>query len=136
MIFQHHMARITQSATFYGGAGVSLSTANSMDVQGVSFFRQQSGTGTGINKKCRCRYRNKGSSPVSECSGTGLRYRMSEYRCRRHRGLMRIPSYAYGTAFARYVSVKFYILYTRYWYHVYCTRFNRDTLRGPRGQWK
>jgi hypothetical protein len=33
-----------------------------------------------------------GTSPVSECSGTGLRYRMPECRCRRHRPRCRCPA--------------------------------------------
>jgi hypothetical protein len=48
IIFQHHIARKTPSAAFYRGAGVSL-------------FRQQSGTGTGINKNA-----DAGTYPLPE----------------------------------------------------------------------
>ncbi len=37
-------------------------------------------SGTGMNKNA-----DAGTSQVPECSGTGLRYRMPECRCRRHR---------------------------------------------------
>ncbi len=47
-------------------------------------------------QKYRCRNQSgsgkRGPSPVPECSGTGLRYRMPERRCRRHRPRCRCPA--------------------------------------------
>jgi hypothetical protein len=81
-------------------AWVSLSpptiNTSSIDVQGVS-----SQSGTGMNRNADygtslvpelgdpVRFRN---APVPKCSGTGLRYRMPECRCRRHRPRCRCPA--------------------------------------------
>jgi hypothetical protein len=47
-------------------------------------------------QKCRCRKQSgtgiRGPSPVLECSGTGLRYRMPECLCCRHRPRCRCPA--------------------------------------------
>ncbi len=48
-------------------------------------LRCQNQSGTGI----------RGSSPVRECSGTGLRYRMPECRFRRHWARCRCPAMSY-----------------------------------------
>jgi hypothetical protein len=99
---------------------VSLSTASSMNVNGVSISiapqygragctpflnagmsdcTASSQTVTGMNR-CRCRNQTstgiKGPSPVPECSGTGLRYRISECRCRSHRPRCRCPAMLYS----------------------------------------
>ncbi len=79
----------------YGRAGVSLATASILKcrnaglagIRSVRFRNEQ---------KCQCRNQSgtgrRGHSPVPESHGTGLRYRMSECRCRRHRYWSRCPS--------------------------------------------
>ncbi len=90
---------------------VSPSTANSIDLQGVyprpAVCTTSSVNVQGVSQSFACcvymrtaecmhlffkilecwtvRYWNKGTSPVPECSGTGLRYQKPECRCRRHR---------------------------------------------------
>jgi hypothetical protein len=59
---------------FYKGRNVGLS-----GIQSVWYRNEQ---------KCLCRNKSgtgiRGPSPVQECSGTRLRYRMPECQCRRH----------------------------------------------------
>ncbi len=74
---------------------VSQSIVCSVGVQGVRFYQYRNAGLSGIwsvryrnEQKCGCRNQSgtgiRGPSPVPECSGTGLRYRMLECRCRRH----------------------------------------------------
>jgi hypothetical protein len=60
---------------------------------GMSDCPASSQSGTRMNKNANAGTNGiRGSSPVLECSGTGLRYRMPEYRCRRHRPRSRCPA--------------------------------------------
>ncbi len=82
MIFKYHIARITPSADVYGRAGcVPVHCQQYGRAECVPFYRQQYG-GTGIRVP----------SPVPDCSGTGLRHRMPECRCWRHRPRCRCPA--------------------------------------------
>jgi hypothetical protein len=61
-----------------------------------SWFLASNQSGTGMKEKCRCRNQSRigirGPSPVPGCPGTGLRYRVPECRCRRHRPRFRCPA--------------------------------------------
>ncbi len=115
IIFQYYIARITPSAAVYRRAGCitfHYSTC-SVDVHWVmgipftttnnSFFKCRNVRLSGIQsvryrneQKFRCRHqfvtKIRGPSPVPECSGTGLRYKIRECRCRRHRPRCRCPA--------------------------------------------
>jgi hypothetical protein len=74
--------------------GIPFTTTNTMDVRVYPFFKCRYVGLPGIQSvryrnelKCGCRNQSgtgiRGPTPVPKCSGTGLRYRMPERRCRR-----------------------------------------------------
>ncbi len=61
-------------------------------------------------RKCRCRNQSgtgiMGPSPVPVCSGPGLRYRIPECRCRRHRPRYRCPAMTNTNKLLPFIYIK------------------------------
>ena len=111
IIFQHHATGRTPAAAVYGRAGYITFHYFQIAVWtcGVYFLSMpECRTGRHLispvpnEQKRRCPNQSgtgiRGPSLVPECSGTGLRYRMPECRCRRYRPRCRCPAMSTSTS--------------------------------------